>query len=129
MPVAGHVQIGQAVVIEIGDCQASSPTARGQARGSGDVGKVKFRRVAILLVERDHRFPALQIGLECGVIHHGDVEFAIVVTVEERDAASRHRFHHVASFRCRVRHGSQAGTGSHVAEVHSGFRWHLRVKA
>src|ERR1035438_9144072 len=59
MPVAGHIQIRQAIIVKIGDRKACCPTARRQSRRFRNVSEMNFRGLTILLVEGNHQIAAL----------------------------------------------------------------------
>ena len=57
------------------------------------------------MVERNHRIPALAIAVLGGTVDDEDVEFSVVVAINEADAAA-HGFHDVFFFgRGDVRNG------------------------
>ena len=60
----------------------------------GDVGELE---VGILMVERDHEISAGAVAIHGRAVHHHDIEFAVVVTVEQANAAA-HGFDHVSFF-------------------------------
>ena len=95
VPIAGYVDVEQAVVIEVGDCNSHAPALRGQ---SGRPRNVCEFHVRTLVIERDHRVSALAEAVHGGAADHDDVEFAVIVAVEQA-GASTYRFNDVMLFR------------------------------
>ena len=93
--VAGHEEIEVAIVVEVSDGDAHSPTF---ARESGLVGDVSELEVGIVMPESDERIAAaLLVAIDGRAVHHYDVEFSVIVAVEEADSAA-HGFDHVIFF-------------------------------
>ena len=92
--IAGDVNVLPAVVVEVGDRNAHAPAFAGKAGLLRDVAKFQ---IALLTVERDHQIAALAIAIDRRSVDRDDVEFAVVVAVDEADAAA-HRFQDVALF-------------------------------
>src|SRR5271154_447728 len=88
--VAGNVNILQAVVVVIGDSHAHAPALARETGGLRDVGKFKIvtLRIGILMIERDHQVTTLAIARHRRSVHGDDVEFAIVVAVDQTYAAA-----------------------------------------
>src|SRR6266581_4930631 len=82
---AGDEEIELAVIIVIGDGYAHAPTAAGEARFLGDVLE---SAVALLVIEGDERVAAGAVSLDGGTVDEDDVEAAVVVAIEEADAAA-----------------------------------------
>ncbi len=79
-------QIVPAVVVIVADTDASLPTGAPQAGFLGDVGKGS---VAIIFVEmRSGGLAGRPVGVEARAVGEIDVEPAIIVVVEERQAAA-----------------------------------------
>src|ERR1043166_1632816 len=96
--VGGHEDIGEAVVVIVGDRYAHAESAAGYARGFGHVGE---RAVAIVLVERvaNRLFRLEEIAWPA--IDQVDVHPTVVVVVQEC-AAGAHRLRQVMLGRCGV---------------------------
>ena len=103
--VAGDVNVGKAVVIVIADGDTHAPAESGEAGGFRDVSKVE---IAVLMIERDHRIAAVEVAADGGVGDGDDVELAIAVAIEERDAAAHH-FDEVAFVGVEVGDGGETG--------------------
>jgi len=130
--VAGDVNILQAVVVVIGYGHAHAPAFVSQSRGAGDVGEVDFvilkisiLRVAILMIERDHQIAARAIALHCGTVDRDDVELAVVVAIDQPDAAA-HRFDDVFFIGRRNVRNCEASFLREVFELRQGFRFFFR---
>ena len=93
---SADVDILPAVVVKVGDGDAHAPSFAGQAGLFGDVGELQVASagITILMVERNQRVAALAIALDGGTVHGDDVELAVVVAVDQTDAAA-HGFHDV----------------------------------
>ena len=85
--VIGHVEIGPAVVIEVARCNSEAPAS---VRDAGAIGDVREREVVIVAEERGarRRLATLQRGARRSV-HQIDVEPAVIIEVDEGDAARR----------------------------------------
>ena len=56
--------------------------------------------------------------LDGRVIHDGNVELAVIVAIEEGDAAATHGFHKIAALRRRAWDGRESCLRSNVVKVH-----------
>ena len=112
------VNILQSVIIVIGDGDAHSPALTRKACGDCDVGELELRplRVGFLMIESDHRVSACAISRDRGTAHHEDVEFAVIIAVDETDA-SAHGFDNVFLVGRRNVRNSQAGCGGDVFKL------------
>ena len=86
--VAGHIDVGQTVVVVIGDRDAHAPAFAGQ---SGRLGDVSEFETIVLVIERDHGIAALLVAVDGRSVHRDDVEFAVIVAIDQAGAAA-HRF-------------------------------------
>ena len=111
--VAGDVNVRKAVVVVIADGDAHAPAARGEAGGFCDVSEMK---IAVLMVERDHRIAAVEVAADGGVGDGENVELAIAIAVEERNAATHH-FDQVSLIGVEVRDGGEPGLRGDVSKV------------
>ena len=97
--VRGDEDVGVAVVVVVGDGAAHAELrAAGDAGLVGDVGE---RAVAVVLVERVLERRLRLVEVAGAAVDHEDVDPAVVVVVEERDARP-HRLRQVAVRRHRV---------------------------
>src|SRR2546429_2259325 len=92
--VAGDVDIGKSVIVVIGDDDAHAPAF---ARQAGRLGDVMEFEAGVLMVERDHGIASIAETIDGGSIHGDDVEFPVVVAIDQA-SASAHGFHDVAFF-------------------------------
>src|SRR5689334_8836961 len=74
---------------------------------------------AILAVESKHSIAACQVALDCAVVDDRDVELAVIVAVEQRNAARRHRLDHVSPLRRRMWSGCQSRLAADLTEGHN----------
>jgi hypothetical protein len=107
VPIAGHIQIRQTVVVVISHGNGHTPAPRRQPGFLGDVRKVNLPPDPVLVIERDHGIAAREVAWDGGVVHHSDIELAIVVAIEQRDSAAAHRLHNVPPLRRGMRHRCQ----------------------
>ena len=77
---------------------------------AGDVGEFEIR---VLMIERDHGIAALAVAIDGGTVHRDDVEFAVVIAVDQTGAAA-HGFDDVFLFRSGNVGNGQAGFFGHV---------------
>ena len=83
--VACNVNVLPAVVVEIGDGNAHSPTLACKPGGAGDVGEFE---TSVLMIEGNH---GIATAAEAGyrrTVDGDDVELAIIVAVDETDPAA-----------------------------------------
>ena len=92
--IASYVDIGQTIVVIVGDCDSHAPAFAGESGGLGDVGEFE---AVVLVIERDQRIAALLVAIDGGSVHRDDVEFAVVVAIDQTRAPA-HRFDDVALF-------------------------------
>src|SRR5580704_3610240 len=90
--VARDIDIGQTIVVVIGDGYAHAPPFAGK---SGGLRNVREFEAIVLVIERDHRIATLFVAVDSGSVHGDDVEPAVVVTIDQT-RASAHRFDNVA---------------------------------
>src|SRR5271154_5509777 len=86
---AGYVDIGQAVVVVIGDGYAHAPPFANKSGGGSDIAEFE---AVVLVIKRDHAVAALFVAVDGGSAHGEDVESAIIVAIDQTGAAA-HRFH------------------------------------
>src|SRR5262249_42320385 len=82
--VVGDEQIGVAVVVVVAGADALAPAAAGDAGLRGDVGE---RAVAVVPIEMAHWCGVVR-RRQAGAVDEKDVRPAVVVVVEDRDAAA-----------------------------------------
>src|ERR1700686_3207176 len=90
-----HVDIKQPVIVEVGHGYAHAPAVPGQACRLGDVFESSIR---LLMVQGDHWVAAVAVAIHGGTVDGHDIQFAIVVAIEEADATA-HGFEHVTFVR------------------------------
>src|SRR5258708_29062709 len=90
-----NVEVFVAIVVVVACCGAESPAAMVDSRFRRDVGE---RAVVIVAIELAGVTLARFHIFECGSVHQEDVHPAVIVVVEDRDAAAQ-RFHDVTLFR------------------------------
>jgi hypothetical protein len=106
--MTGNVNIGQAVVVVVGDRYAHAPAFAGESGGLRDVTELE---AGVLVIERDHRITALPEVLNSRAIHCDDVEFAIVIAINQANPAA-HGFDNVLLVGSgNVGHGKAGFTG------------------
>src|SRR5712692_9142438 len=76
---AGDEDVQLAVIIEVGDGNSHAPPF---ARQPGRLRDVTELKVLILMVERNQRIATFAIMFNRGTIHHGNVQFAVIVAVK-----------------------------------------------
>ncbi len=84
-PETGDKQVQFAVIIEVGDRDSHAPPF---AREPGRLRNVSELKILVLMVERDERIAAIAIVFHGGAIHHGNVQFAVIVAVKQGDTAA-----------------------------------------
>ena len=90
---AGDVDILQAVVVIIGNGHSHAPTFARKSGGFCDVSEFGNAApgvaiVRLLMVERDHGIAALAITRNGRTVDGDDIEFAIVIAIDEANAAT-----------------------------------------
>jgi hypothetical protein len=125
--IAGDEEVELAVVIVIGDGHAHAPAA---AREAGLLRDVLESAVGLLMIERDHGITAFEVTVDGRAVYVDDVEAAIVIAIEEADAAA-HGFDDVALLAGgdvrdgeaeRFCHVDEFGDGRKAGTVYSGRR-------
>ena len=94
--IACHVEVRQAVVVIVANCDPHSPSARGQSRSLGGIGEMEIAATSILVVQRDHRVAACHEAVDRGIVHNRNVKPSVVVAIEECDSAPSHCLHDVS---------------------------------
>ena len=123
MAVAGDINIRQPIVVVISDGNPGGPAPGGQPRSLGHVGEVRGFPVAVLPVERDHGIATGKVTVDRGIVHNGDVQFAVVFTIHEGDSSAAHRFDDVAPVEIRVRNSANSNLRRNVTKQrHRGLR-------
>ena len=111
--VSGDEEIEVAIVIEVGDGDTHAPTFASESSFLSDVGEFE---VGVLMPERNEWISAtLFVAIDGRAVDHEDVEFAIIVAIEEAHAAA-HGFDDVVFFGGGNVGGSQSSLGGDVAE-------------
>src|SRR5207302_1360110 len=82
---SGDEQVELAVVVVIGDGHTHSPATTGEASFLGDVLE---SAVGFLAVESDERIAAGAEALDGGPVDEHDVEAAVIIAIEQTDAAA-----------------------------------------
>src|ERR1700722_12473537 len=81
-----HVEIGPAIIVIIADCNAESPAV---VRDASLLSNVRKSAVMIVVKERGVRRQSLaRYGVISGAVHHVDVEPAVVIVIEQRNAGA-----------------------------------------
>src|SRR4029077_2251636 len=114
--VAGHEKIEVAIVVEVGDGDARAPTFARKPGLFGDVGELE---AGILMPECDEKIAALLVAIDGRAVHHYDIELAVIVAVEQADAAA-HGFDHIVFFTRGDVGGGQASLGRNLAKDWNG---------
>ncbi len=95
--VPGDINIGQAVVVIVGDSDSHAPALASQSGGLGDVGEFE---AGVLMIERDQEVAAVLEMVNRRTIHRDNVEFAVVITINEPNPTA-HGFDDVLLVRSR----------------------------
>ena len=102
-----------AVIIEVGDGNSHAPPFAGQPGRLRDVTELK---ILILMVERNQRIATIAIMFNRGAVHHGNVQFAVVVAVRQGNAAAHGLDDIMLLGRRDMRHG-QARLAGNILEL------------
>ena len=94
---AGDENVQLAVIVEVGDRNSHAPAL---ARQTGRLRDVRELEVGVLMVEGDERIAASTIAIDGRAIHHGNVQFAVMVAIEKSNSAA-HGFDDVVLLECR----------------------------
>src|SRR5437867_3569090 len=82
---AGDENVQLAVIFEVGDRDSHAPAL---ARQTGRLRDVRELNVSVLMVEGEERIAAGAITIDSRTVHHGNVQFAVIVAIEKSNSAA-----------------------------------------
>ena len=114
MAITCNINVGQAVVVEVSNCQTHSPTFGGQPRRLRYIRKVQ---TCTLVIERDHRIASVQEVIDRRIIHRDNVELAVTITIEQPDPAS-HGLQQISHLRRRIGNFGDADLRRNIVKMY-----------
>ena len=115
--IARDVDVGKTIIVVVRDGDAHAPAFASQTRLLRDVGELE---IGVLVVERHHGIATLlAVTVDVRTVDHDDVQFAVVVAVDQANAAA-HRLDDVALIGRRDVRDRQTGLLGDVFEMGQG---------
>lgn len=116
MTIASYVQVRQAIVIVVSDCNRHPPPTRGQTRFLCDVRKMDRGRIAVLVVKRNHQVATSSVLLNGRVVDYCYNQLSIIVTVKQGYPAASHRLQNITPVFPGIGHGCDSHLRGNVTK-------------